>query len=57
MLKFSTSANDARERRIMNGTVYPFVAAATLEQAVAINDAAIRLKFITPRLDAKCLVP
>ena len=57
MLKLSTSARNARTRSITNGMVYPLLAAATVEQAVAIKEAAIRLKFITPRLAAKCFCP
>ena len=57
MLKFSTSANDARERSTMNGTVYPPLAATIVEHAVAMKDAAIRLKFITPRFAAKFFCP
>ena len=57
MLKLSTSAKDASARSMINGTVYPPLADAALEQAVAIKDAAIRLKFITPRFAAKFFCP
>ena len=57
MLKLRTSAKDARERSTMNGTVYPPLAATMVEHAVAMKEAAIRLKFIIPRFAAKFFCP
>ena len=54
MLKFNIRATTERESRSINGTVYPPVSVRSDEQAVAINDAHIRLKFMILRFVAKC---
>ena len=41
----------------MKGAVYPPLEVTREEQAVAVKDAHIRLKFITPRLEAKFFDP
>ena len=57
MVKFKLSATTESERRSTKGMVYPPVDFKIEVQAVAIKEAHIRLKFIIPRLDAKCLGP
>ena len=57
MLKFSSSAIAPRAKSRINGTVYPPQVVCRLLQAVAINDAQIRLQFITLKLDAKYFCP
>ena len=56
-MKFSANDTAARDTRRIKGATNPPVALRILAQRVAVKDAHIRLKFITPRLDAKCLLP
>lgn len=57
ILKFKFNATTESESRSINGTRYPPVADKSDEQAVAINDAHIRLKFMILRFVAKCFCP
>ena len=57
MVKFNPRASTERLRSSIKGTVYPCVTVRSVEQAVATKDAHIKLKFITPRLEAKCFCP
>ena len=54
MLMLSTNAAVARIKSKTNGAAYPPLEVWSEEQAVAINDAAIRLKLLMLRLVAKC---
>ena len=53
MLKLSTRAAEASERSKINGAVYPPLDVCNAVQAVAIKEAAIRLKLLMLRLAAK----
>ena len=57
MLKFIRSATPDNARRRRNGAVYPPLTVNRAEQAVATNDASIRLKFIILKLVEKCFAP
>ncbi len=57
ILKLSKSAANANTNSNKNGTVYPPDALRRLLQAVAINEAQMRLQFIMPKLVAKCFCP
>ena len=57
MLKFITNAITDNPKRRRKGAVYPSLAVSRAEQAVATNDASIRLKFIMLKLVEKCFVP
>ena len=57
MLKLRTRAKEESPKRRMKGAVYPPLDSSRAEQAVATNDATIRLKFIMEKLVAKCFVP
>ena len=57
MLRLRPSAPTERVRRSAKGRVYPPLEVKRPEQAVATNDATIRLKFIILKLVAKCFIP
>ena len=57
MLMLSTNAAVARIKSKTNGAAYPPLEVWSEEQAVAINDAAIRLKFVMLRFAAKYFCP
>ena len=54
MLTLRPRANTESPRSIINGAVYEPVDKRRLLLAVAINDAAIWLKFMTLKFDGKC---
>ena len=57
MLKLSARATAESESKSTKGEVYPPLEVRSAEQAVAINDAAIRLKFEMLRFAAKYFCP
>ena len=57
MLKFSARERLESERSRMKGAVYPPLMVSREEQAVAMKDAAIRLKLQMLRFAAKCFWP
>ena len=54
MLKLSAKETVESTRRRIKGALYPPLDVISNEQAVAMNDAIIRLKFEMLRLAAKC---
>ena len=57
MLIFKIKETQASVSKRINGAVYPLLAIWRDEHAVAINDAAIRLKLQMLRFVAKCFCP
>ena len=57
MLKLRINAITDSAKSKIKGAVNPLVALSKAEQAVATNEAIVRLKFIMLKLVGKCFVP